>query len=185
MAVVTPHTRAMELTTARLSLRPFRADDHAALHAIAGDPEVVRWMDWGPNTPEETGVFLGYALVGEAETPRRSWKFAVVRAADGALIGSAELHIESPEHRRGAMGYLIAPAAQGQGYATEAARAVLEFGLSEGGLHRVSATCDPENLGSVRVLEKIGMSREGRLRDHFLIRGEWRDRLLYARVGRQ
>jgi len=170
----------MELRTARLFLRPFRADDHADLHAIAGDPAVVRWMDWGPNTPEDTGVFLDYALESEAETPRRTWKFAVIRET---LIGSAELHIESPEHRRGTMGYLIAPAAQGQGYATEAARAVLDFGLTGGGLHRITATCDPENVGSTRVLEKIGMSREGHLRDHFLIRGEWRDRLLFAKLA--
>jgi RimJ/RimL family protein N-acetyltransferase len=81
------------------------------------------------------------------------------------------------------MGYLISPAAQGQGYATEAARALLDFGLTTGGLHRITATCDPENTGSVRVLEKIGMSREGHLRDHFLIRGAWRDRLLYAKLA--
>jgi ribosomal-protein-alanine N-acetyltransferase len=81
------------------------------------------------------------------------------------------------------MGYLISPAAQGQGYATEAARALLDFGLAAGGLHRITATCDPENTGSVRVLEKIGMSREGHLHDHFLIRGTWRDRLLYARLA--
>jgi RimJ/RimL family protein N-acetyltransferase len=189
----------MELTTARLFLRPFRAGDHADLHAIAGDPEVVRWMDWGPNTAEDTGVFLGYALAAELEIPRRTWKFAVVRRADQSFIGSAELHIESPEHRRGTMGYLISPAAQGQGYATEAAQAVLDFGLAPardvgpdpgrdpgpgvGGLHRITATCDPENAGSARVLEKIGMSREGRLRDHLLIRGEWRDRLMYARLA--
>ena len=173
----------MELNTARLFLRPFRADDHADLHAITGAPEVVRWMDWGPNTPEETAVFLGHALASETETPRRTWKFAVVRTADEALIGSTELHIESPEHRRGTMGYLIAPAAQGQGYATEAAQAVLNFGLTTGGLHRITATCDPDNLGSARVLEKIGMSREGRLRDHFLVRGTWRDRLIYASLA--
>jgi RimJ/RimL family protein N-acetyltransferase len=173
----------MELTTARLLLRPFRAHDHAELHAIAGDPAVVRWMDWGPNTPEQTSIFLGYALESEAERPRRTWKLAVVRSADDAVVGSAELHIESPEHRRGTMGYLIAPAAQGQGYATEAAAALLQFGLTGGGLHRVTATCDPENTGSVRVLEKIGMSREGHLRDHFLIRGEWRDRLLFAKLA--
>jgi RimJ/RimL family protein N-acetyltransferase len=81
------------------------------------------------------------------------------------------------------MGYLIAPAAQGRGYATEAAQALLDFGLTGGGLHRITATCDPENAASARVLEKIGMTREGRLRDHFLIRGAWRDRLLYAKLG--
>jgi ribosomal-protein-alanine N-acetyltransferase len=173
----------MDLRTARLFLRPFQPGDHAALHAIAGDPQVVRWMDWGPNTPEDTAVFLSYALESEVADPRRTWKFAVTRAADEVLIGSAELHIESPENRRGTMGYLIAPAEQGQGYATEAAQAVLDFGLTGGGLHRITATCDPENTGSTRVLEKIGMTREGCLRDHFLIRGEWRDRLLYAKLA--
>ncbi|GAA3917471.1 GNAT family N-acetyltransferase [Actinoplanes auranticolor] len=137
----------------------------------------------GPNTPEETGIFLAHALASDRATPRRTWKFAVVRRTDDMLIGSAELHIESPEHRRGTMGYVIAPAAQGQGYATEAAQALLDFGLTGGGLHRIAATCDPENAASARVLEKIGMTREGRLRDHFLIRGAWRDRLLYAKLG--
>jgi ribosomal-protein-alanine N-acetyltransferase len=170
----------MELRTERLVLRPFRAGDHAAVHAFAGDPDVVRWMDWGPNTPEETAIFLGLALLSETESPRTAYRFAVVRAADDAVIGSAELHVESREHRRGTMGYLIAPAAQGQGFATEAAAVLLRFGFAVAGLHRITATCDPENVGSARILEKIGLRREGHLRDHYLIRGEWRDRLLYA-----
>jgi RimJ/RimL family protein N-acetyltransferase len=174
----------MELRTPRLFLRPFRAGDHAAVHAFAADPQVVRWMDWGPNTPEETTIFLGLALQSELESPRTHYRFAVVRAAGDALIGSAELHVESVEHRRGSMGYLVATAAQGQGFATEAARALLDFGFAEDGadLHRISATCDPENTGSARVLEKIGMRREGHLRDFFEIRGEWRDRLTYAAI---
>jgi RimJ/RimL family protein N-acetyltransferase len=63
---------------------------------------------------------------------------------------------------------------------TEAARAVLEFGFADLGVRRIWATCRPENVGSCRVLEKIGMIREGHLREHVLIRGEWRDSLLYA-----
>jgi RimJ/RimL family protein N-acetyltransferase len=59
---------------------------------------------------------------------------------------------------------------------------MLRFGFDELGLHKISATCDPDNRGSARVLEKIGMRREGVLRDHFLIRGQWRDRLLWAVV---
>jgi RimJ/RimL family protein N-acetyltransferase len=170
----------MELTTTRLLLRPFRADDLTDLHAVVADPEMSRWA---PDPIPDTSVFLGYSLEYETEKPRRHWRFAVVRRADGKLIGSAELHIESPEHRRGAMGYLIAAAAQGQGYATEAAQAVLDFGLTGAGLHRITATCDPENAGSVRVLEKIGMTREGLLRDHYLIRGEWRDRVTFAKLA--
>jgi [ribosomal protein S5]-alanine N-acetyltransferase len=173
----------MELHSARLLLRPYRASDLADLHTILSDPAMGRWMDWRPSSPEGTAVFLGYALQAEAADPRATWKFAVVRTDGGELIGSAELHVESLEHRRGTMGYLIAPAAQGQGYATEAARAVLDFGLTDAGLHRITATCDPGNTGSVRVLEKAGLTREGHLRDHLLIRGEWRDRLLFGAVA--
>ncbi|MFI5937232.1 GNAT family N-acetyltransferase [Actinoplanes sp. NPDC051494] len=173
----------MELTTPRLTLRPFRAGDHAAVHAFASDPEIVRWMDWGPNTPEETAIFLGLALQSDVEQPRRAYRFAVVRGA--VLIGSAELHIESAEHRRATMGYLIAREHWGQGFATEAARALLELGLDRLGLHRVTATCDPENAGSAGVLRKIGMVEEGLLRHHYLIRGRWCDRLLFAAVADQ
>jgi ribosomal-protein-alanine N-acetyltransferase len=179
---VTDHNRGMELTTARLVLRPFRADDQAALHPILADPKVGRWTE-GTTSPEETSRFIARARTSETETPRRSWRLAVVRRTDDTLIGSAELQIESPENSRGSMGYLIAPAAQGHGYATEAARALLDFGLTEGGLHRITATCDPANAGSIRVLEKIGMHREGLLRDHFFLRGAWHDRLLYAVIA--
>ena len=71
----------------------------------------------------------------------------------------------------------------GSGYATEAAAAVLRFGFDTLGLHRIWATCRPENLGSSRVLEKIGMQREGHLRDHVMVRGAWQDSLLYAAIA--
>ena len=174
----------MELRTARLLLRPFRAGDHPDLSAIFSDPE-MHWLDPEIRSPEGTAVFLDHALAMETREPRSGWKFAVVRAADNVLLGSTELLVETPEHRRGTMGYLIAPAAQGHGYATEAARAVLEFAFTGGGLHRVWATCDPGNAGSIRVLEKAGMTREGHLRDHYLIGGEWHDRLLFAALAPQ
>jgi ribosomal-protein-alanine N-acetyltransferase len=169
----------MTLSTGRLLLRPFRAADHAAVHAYASDPEVVRFMDYGPNTEAETAGFLAMAMAPRAG----HWPLAIVRHSDEAVLGAVDLHVESEQHRRGEMGYVLARAAWGHGYATEAAAALLEFGLTEAGLHRVSATCDPANAASARVLDKIGMRREGHLHDHFRVRGEWRDRLLYARVA--
>jgi ribosomal-protein-alanine N-acetyltransferase len=166
----------MTITTDRLLLRPFRASDVAAVHAYASDPAVVRFMDWGPNTMAETRAYVDRILA----PPAGQHPFAVVRTADGMLLGGAELQMASIEHRRADMGYVLSPGAWGNGYATEAAAALLHFGFDRLGLHKLSATCDPENAGSARVLEKIGMHREGMLRDHLLIRGEWRDRLLWA-----
>jgi RimJ/RimL family protein N-acetyltransferase len=173
----------MELATTRLVLREFSASDYDTVHAYAGDPGVTRFMDWGPNSPEDTVAFL--AQVGREATavPRRSYTLAVVIRADDQLVGAVHLAQTSTEHRRGELGYVLAPSHWRRGYATEAATAILRFGFEELGLHRITATCDPDNVASARVLEKIGMQYEGRLRQHLLIRGQWRDRLTFAALA--
>jgi ribosomal-protein-alanine N-acetyltransferase len=169
----------MMLTTERLLLRPFRPGDRAAVHAYAADPAVVEFMEYGPNTEAETDEFMAEALV---PLPGK-WLWALVRRGDEAVIGAAQLIVQSDLHHRGEMGYVLARSAWGRGYATEAAGALIDFGLTDAGLHRIMATTDPANSASVRVLEKIGMRREGLMREHYLIRGRWRDRVLYARVA--
>jgi RimJ/RimL family protein N-acetyltransferase len=78
------------------------------------------------------------------------------------------------------MGWVLRRDAWGNGYATEAAEALLRFGVQSLGLHRVEATCAPANEASARVMARIGMRYEGRMRDHLLVRGAWRDSLLHA-----
>lgn len=92
---------------------------------------------------------------------RHSFSLAIVRSADRALLGSCATWVESQVHSRGALGFAIARQHWGQGYATEAARAILVLVFTELGLDRVEATCRPDNTGSRRVLEKLGMQQEG------------------------
>ena len=169
-----------EIRTDRLLLRGFRAADWIDVHAYATDPEVVRFMNWGPNTIEETRYHVNRSVAMAEVSPRLTFPYAVERLADRRVIGATELSMTSLDHRRAEMGYVLAREAWGQGYATEAAGALLDYAFDKLGLHRVAATCDPDNTGSARVLEKIGMTPEGRMRAYFLIRGEWRDRLMYA-----
>lgn len=169
-----------QLSTPRLLLRELHPDDHGGVHAFAADPAVTRHTDWGPNTPEDTAAFLAEAVRDAGARPRRRYTLAVVERDRGMIAGSAELFVVSPAHRRGELGYALARRCWGRGYATEAARALLAFGFGPLGLHKISATCDPDNLGSARVLAKVGMAREGYLRDQLLVRGVWRDRLLFA-----
>lgn len=163
-------------------LRPLEAGDFRAVHAYATDPEVVRFMDWGPNTLDDTTVFLDRMITSAGRSPRTQFPLAIVPVPGDTPVGVVELQIDSAEHRRADIGYVLARAAWGHGYASEAAAAMLRFGFDELDLHKISATCDPDNRGSARVLEKIGMRREGVLRDHFLVRGQWRDRLLWAAI---
>jgi RimJ/RimL family protein N-acetyltransferase len=171
-----------ELLTDRLLLRAFRPGDLPEVHAYASDVEVVRFMDWGPNTVEATRHHVNRSVAMAEVSPRLVFPYAVERLADRKVIGAAELNMTSLDHRRADMGYVFAREAWGQGYATEAAGALLGYAFDKLDLHRVAAICDPDNTGSAHVLQKIGMAPEGRLRAHFLIRGEWRDRLMFAAV---
>jgi RimJ/RimL family protein N-acetyltransferase len=95
-------------------------------------------------------------------------------------MGSCDLRVDRPAQRSGYIGYLVHPDYQRQGVATEVAQLLLRFGFEELGLHRIEATCDPRNLASKRVLEKLGMTLEGTRRQNLLIRDGWRDSLLFG-----
>lgn len=168
------------LTTDRLVLREFIESDWQAVHEYASDPEVVRYLTWGPNTEKDSRGFIQRAISYQQENPPRNHEFAVILKKENRLIGSFGLHVSNPEYREGWIGYCFNRYFWGKGYATETARAVLEYGFCHLKLHRTFATCNPENTASARVLEKIGMQQEGYLRENLLIKGRWRDSLLYA-----
>lgn len=165
------------LTSERLLLRDFRDEDFEAVHAYATDLDVIRFMTWGPNSESETRDFLKRAQSHLEVDPRVEFELAVIRRELGDLIGGIGLHADGS---KGMLGYCFARSAWGKGYAAEAAEVVLEFGFQSLGLHRIWACCDPENVGSIRVLRKLGMRQEGHLKHDCQIRGEWRDNLLFA-----
>jgi RimJ/RimL family protein N-acetyltransferase len=173
----------MQLATPRLLIREFVLDDLADVQAYAGEAEAVRYMDWGPNTEAQSLDFLHRKLASQRELPRAEYELAVVLKETGRVIGGVGLRVSRPQHFAGDMGYVFNPRVWGRGYCTEAAGALLAFGLADLKLHRIYATCDPANRASARVLEKIGMKYEGRLRHYTWEKGRWRDSLLYARLA--
>ena len=174
----------MRLETERLILREFRADDFEVVHAYGSDPAVVRFMPWGPNSPEQTRDFLRRKLDEQTAEPRMVFDLAVVERASGQVVGSVGLRLDA-EGTQAELGYCYARHAWGRGIATEAARAMLRLGFEELGLHRIHASCDAQNLASARVLEKIVMRREGhRIEDTFQ-RGRRRDSFAYAILARE
>jgi RimJ/RimL family protein N-acetyltransferase len=162
----------------RVLLRDFEQVDWQAVHGYASDPEVVRYMDWGPNTEDETKSFVKRSITVQQEEPRRDFVLAVV--LERRLIGGCGIHISDPKNREGWIGYCLNRGFWGRGIGTETARALVAFGFDRLGLHRIFATCDPENVASARVLEKTGMQREGRLRERTWRKGRWLDCVLYA-----
>lgn len=107
-------------------------------------------------------------------------EFAIIQKADERPIGGCRLRVNLVANREGVVGYCCGQDSWGNGYATEAVPALLELGFGALGLHRIFAECDVCNVASVRVLEKVGMRREGRLRENMWHRGRWRDSFRYA-----
>jgi len=171
----------MEITTERLLLRDFAVEDEAALRALEADPALYRYRDSGPPPEEETSASFRRTLDAIRLDPRPAYSLAVVLPAEGRLIGVVTLTITNRELGQAELGYRLGPDCWGQGYATEAARALVGFGFATLGLHRIYALCHPDNTGSRRVMEKVGMQYEGHLREDWRYRnGAWRDSLLYA-----
>jgi len=168
------------IETERLLLREFRPADQDDIHAYASDPEVVRLMIWGPNTPDATRIYLERALKAQQSWPRAEVALGIELKAERRLIGSIGLRIKDEQNRAADLGYVLNRAYWGQGYTVEAARAAVDAAFRVLNLHRVWATCDPRNRASYRVMEKLGMRREAHFRKDVLEKGEWRDSYLYA-----
>lgn len=175
----------MILQTGRLLLREFVAADWPAVLAYQRDPGYLRFQVWTQRTEVDVRTFVQRFLDWQHEEPRRRVQLAVTLRSTGELIGNVGLRQSMSEGRVAEMGYEISPVHWGCGYATEAARAMLVFGFSTRGLHRIHARCIAENIASARVLEKLGMHCEGRLRESEWLKGRWWDVLLYGLLHRE
>ncbi|MBM7118357.1 GNAT family N-acetyltransferase [Archangium primigenium] len=173
---------APPLLTPRLQLRDFVEEDWRATTRYESDPEVVRYGSHGVRTPEESREYILRVAELSRPLPRRVYDLAMVRREDGRLIGRCGMRVTDVPSREGTLWYILERPSWGQGYASEAAQAVMDFSFGTLGLHRMYADCDPRNPGSYRVMEKLGMRREAHFRENALIRGEWCDSYIYAQL---
>lgn len=175
--------RLPELTTPRLLLRKFKRSDVNGIFAYASDPQVTLYTPWEHHRElKTTRKFLGTILTGYRQGRPAPW--AIVLREKNMLIGAIGIRNWAIEHARAEVGYVLARQHWGQGYATEALKAVLGFGFSRMELNRIEAKCVPENKGSIRVLEKSGMRREGLLREVEFSKGKFEDLNLYSILRR-
>lgn len=149
------------LETDRLIVRGWKPGDVEAFYAICSDPAVMRFVgDGTPWSRERTQAFLDRATA--MMQARGFCQWPVVRKGEGELVGFCGF---VPCEEGAEIGWRLAPTMWGRGFATEAARAVLQYGFDLFGFPRVLATVQPSNSASVRVIEKLGLSyREARFR---------------------
>jgi ribosomal-protein-alanine N-acetyltransferase len=161
-----------ELATERLRLRAPLPRDAAALLGILGDAEVTRYH----NMPTLTTLAEAHAALERLRqryTARDAIRWAIELLDDGDMIGTVGLLRFDFEHRRAEVGYEIARRLWGRGLTPEAVAAVIGYGFSVLGLHRIEAGVLPGNDASVRVLQKLGFLEEGPRRDYLYSKGRF------------
>lgn len=172
-----------QLETQRLVLRKLEPDDLQDLFAFASDPEVTRHLRWGPHrTLGETEAYLNQVLHEYQTGQDGPWGMEYKDI--GKLVGSIHLMGVSAQHRKAEIGFVLSRTCWNQGLATEALRRVLAYSFETVGLNRIEGLCAVKNHATRRVLEKVGMVREGLLREYLFHKGAFRDFELYAILRR-
>jgi RimJ/RimL family protein N-acetyltransferase len=165
-------SRVPDLMTERLRLRAAVPGDAAALLAVLGDAEVTRYH----NVPTVTTLAEAQALLERLEqryAARDTIRWTIELAEHSGMIGTVGLLRFDFEHRHAEVGYEIGRHWWGRGLTPEAAAAVIQYGFSVLGLHRIEAGVLPGNDASVRVLQKLGFLEEGTRRDYLHVKGRF------------
>jgi len=172
-----------ELETERMILRKITRDDLQDMFAYCSDPRMTDYVTWPTHTnPDETMNFIEFVenlyMNGEVAP------LGIEDKQSHKLIGTCGFVNWNMNHARAEIGYAIASQYWGQGYMTEAVKAMIRFGFDHK-LVRIEARCHPDNIASARVMEKCGMSYEGILRKHLFAKGKFEDVKMYSIINEE
>ena len=171
--------------TERMVLRPYTADDFAAMADMHGREEVARYLLWKPRDVDASRQALERHLTPRLENAGDGMTLAGVDKETGRFVGEFVLFLRSTDHRGGEVGYILHPDFFGRGLAGEGARVILQIGFEEMNLHRIVGRLDARNTASARVLEKLGMRREAHFVRNEIVKGEWTDEVVYAMLAEE
>lgn len=174
-------TPVFPIETKSLLLRPYEERDFEDFAGLAGREDVTRYLYWGPRDRAASREAFDRRLSGEApEGGVKPLSLALIDRITGRFAGECGIVRVKAEHRDGELGYMLHPDFHDRGLAIEAAREVLRIGFEVLKLHRIHASCDDRNIASARVLERLGMRKEGHFRRNEWVKGEWTGGLCYA-----
>ena len=164
--------------TERLQLRAFTLDDLQDLFLLRTNDEVLRYLDRPKQTFEKTAEILKSIIADAENNLNITW--AITLKNDSKLIGSIGYWHTTREHHRAEIGYMLFPEYWNTGIVTEALHAVLKYGFDEMRLHSVEGNVNPNNLASIKVLEKCGFVREAYFKENYYHDGHYVDTAIYS-----
>lgn len=169
----------MELFSKRLCIREFVEGDFQPLRGMESKPEMYTYEREQPSEAE-TMALLKESITSQNELPRTLYRMAITIQPYASVKGLIKFSQQWSAIREWEIGWAVEPGEWGRGYATEAAWTVMDWAFRELKAHRIVAFCHADNAASVRVMEKLGMHMDGRLRETRWLHGAWWDEYVYA-----
>jgi RimJ/RimL family protein N-acetyltransferase len=173
------------LRTPRLVLRRLRPDDARAVCTYRSLPEVARYQSWETFSLADAEELIATQAAVVPDTPGTWLQLAITRTASGELIGDCGLHFRADDHQQAELGITMSPDHQGQGFATEALRRVLDYLFGELGKHRVTAVTDTENMAAATLFLRLGFRREAHHVENVWFKGAWGSEFVFALLRRE
>jgi len=169
----------MQLETQRLILRPIRLDDKYEIFTYRSDRETNKFQGWIPETIEDVETFIGN-LSKQIDEPDSWFQFVLIEKDSKKIIGDLGIYFFDKENEQAEIGCTLNKEAQNKGYATESLNRIIDYLFKELHKYRITASVDPGNINSIRLLERLGFSKEARLVESLFLNGKWVDDLIYA-----
>ncbi|MFE4711880.1 GNAT family N-acetyltransferase [Paenibacillus sp. NPDC056722] len=169
------------LETERLHLRKMKVSDSSSLFKIWSDPEVTKFMNVSCFTDEHQAIEM-INLLDDLSRDLKAIRFSIINKESNEIIGSCGYNSLDFENEKAEIGYDIAKSFWGRGYASEALSSLLDYAFSSLKLNRIEAKVDPQNVNSIKLLQKLNFTFEGTLRQYERVDGKFNDLNVYSKL---
>jgi len=168
------------LSSDRIVLRQIESEDADKIFEYRSQPEIYQFQSWKPSTIQEVNDFITHRIVREPNIKNSWFQLAIIEKETNALIGDVGLHFLPEEPDQVEIGITLRKESQGKGLATEVLRLVFDYLFITLKKHRIIASVDPQNIASIRLMERLGMRKEAHFRKSLFMNGKWQDDMIYA-----
>lgn len=169
----------MHLETERLLIRDLTLDDKQAIFNYRSDAEANKFQSWIPETLEDVEQFIERNNK-EINQPESWYQILITEKNTKTVIGDIGIHFFGSENLQTELGITLNKDFQGRGYASEALKGVINFLFSDLKKHRIMTSVDPENIDSIKLMERVGFRKEGHFVKSLFWKNNWTDDVIYA-----
>ena len=170
----------ISISTERLFLRPIQKSDAESVFRYRSDALTNKYQGWIPKTIDDVVNFIEKRVSSTIDVSGTWFQLVIIKKEDNKVIGDVGLHFFDPENKQVEIGSTIDKNWQKHGYASEALSEIFRYLFEELDKHRITASIDPRNEGSIKLVEKLGFRKEAHFKESIYQDGEWLDDLVYA-----